>query len=118
MLCLVALITGCNNPEKENQLNKDRQYEADRIAANSKENISELPLNFEFGMTKEEVNNNLNKLLADSIISLKYNKDYEYSYVLNSGQTIPTGIGFGFYKDSLYALAFSFRESPLYPISR
>ncbi|MBQ1991818.1 MAG: hypothetical protein II233_03485 [Clostridia bacterium] len=41
MLCLVALITGCNNPEKENQLNKDRQYEADRIAANSKENISD-----------------------------------------------------------------------------
>ena len=55
MLCLAALITGCSNPEKENQLNKDRQYEADRIAANSKENISELPLNFEFGMTKEEV---------------------------------------------------------------
>ena len=115
MLCLAALITGCNNPEKENQLNKDRQYEADKIAANSKENISELPLNFEFGMTKEEVNNNLNKLLTDIIISLKYNNDYEYNYVLNSGQTIPTEIRFGFYRDSLYALAFSFRESPLYP---
>ena len=40
--------TGKNNPEKENQLNKDRQYEADRIAANSKENISELPLKGEY----------------------------------------------------------------------
>lgn len=115
MLCLAALITGCNNPEKENQLNMDRQYEADLIAANSKDRISELPLNFEFGMTREEVNNNLNKLLSDSIITLKYNNDYEYNYVLKSGQTIPTEIGFGFYRDSLYTLAFSFRESPLYP---
>lgn len=115
LLFLIALITvtGCvNNSEKENQLNRVRQYEADSISKSSKDTISELPLHFEFGMTNEEVNNNLNRLLKDSTITSNYHNLYYYDYVLETGKTIPTMIKFGFYKDSLYALVFSFSESP------
>lgn len=111
MLCLVALITGCDNTRKENEANERKQREATLKAENSTDTISELPLNFNFGMTSEQVDSNLSKLASDSIIT-KSGNYYQYVYKLKSGKNIPTDIQFGFYQDSLYALVFSFNENP------
>lgn len=111
MLCLVALITGCGNTRKENEANERKQREATLKAENSTATISELPLNFHFGMTREQVDSNLSELVSDSIITKSENY-YQYDYKLKSGKNIPTNIQFGFYQDSLYALVFSFNENP------
>ena len=105
MLCLAALITGCSNPTKENQINKDNFNEAIKIAEQSTENVSELPLNFKFGMTREEVNENLDNLVKDSIITRRSDY-YIYEYTLGTGKKISTYIEFRFYEDRLYRLHF------------
>lgn len=110
MLCLIALITGCDNTQKENEANERKQREATLKAENSTATISELPLNFYFGMTSEQVDSNLSKLASDSIIT-KSGNHYQYVYKLKSGKNIYTNIQFGFYKDSLYALVFSIEDN-------
>jgi hypothetical protein len=111
MLCLIALTTGCNNADKENQANMERQYEADLIAENSKDTISELPLGFKFGMTKEAADKNIEGLMESGTITHSYDNCYNYKYILESGLVVPTELQVGFYNDSLYVLCFSFSES-------
>jgi hypothetical protein len=106
MLCLVALITGCKKIDKENLKNKELQQEAIRAAESSKDNISDLPLDFVFGMTQNEVNENLKDLQKNKIVDI--DGPYKcYDYVLESGDVITSNLNFDFDEDCLYRLSFS-----------
>lgn len=97
----------CDNSAQQNEINKSKMDAAQTKAELSSENISELPLNFEFGMTRDEVNKHLEKLVKKGIISKMGNKYYNYDYILESGQKVETYIETRFYEDRLYDLYFS-----------
>ena len=105
MLCLIALITGCNNATKQNELNEQKQYEATRAAENAPITVSELPFNFQFGMSRSQVDSLLTVLVNDSIIRKPIDM-YYYDYKLKSGRTVETYMNFGFHNDSLYSVVF------------
>lgn len=97
----------CDNSARQNEINRSEMDIAQTKAELSSENISELPLNFEFGMTRDEVNKHLEKLVKKGVISKKGDKYYDYDYILESGQKIGTSIETSFYEDRLYDLYFS-----------
>ena len=105
ILCLIALITGCNNATKQNELNEQKQYEATRAAENAPITVSELPFNFQFGMSRSQVDSLLTVLVNDSIIRKPIDM-YYYDYKLKSGRTVETYMNFGFHNDSLYSVVF------------
>jgi hypothetical protein len=104
LILMMPVIIGCN--DRINETNKEKQYAATKAAENSTENISELPLDFSFGMSERDVMNNLNRLLQDSIISEKHD-GFSYEYKLSNGKKINTEIGFQFYEEELCGLCFS-----------
>lgn len=106
VLCLIALITGCNDTKKQNELNEQKQYEATIVAENSPITVSELPFNFQFGMSRNQVDSLLAILVDDSTIR-NYADMYYYDYKLQSGKTVETDLNFGFYNDSLYSIVFN-----------
>ena len=97
----------CDNSERQNEINRSEMDAAQTKAELSSGNISELPLNFEFGMTRDEVNKHLEKLVKKGVISKKGDKYYDYDFVLESGQKVETYIETSFYEDRLYDLYFS-----------
>lgn len=97
----------CDNSARQNEINRSEMDAAQTKAELSSGNISELPLNFEFGMTRDEVNKHLEKLVKKGVISKKGDKYYDYDYVLESGQKVGTSIETSFYEDRLYDLYFS-----------
>lgn len=105
-ISLLFLIISCDNSSQQNEINKSKMDAARTQAEQSSGNISELPLNFEFGMTRDEVNKHLEKLVKKGVISKK-GKYYDYNYVLESGQKVEAYIETSFYEDRLYDLYFS-----------
>lgn len=97
---------GCDNSAHQNEINKSKMNAAQTKAELSTGNISELPLNFEFGMTRDEVNKHLEKLVKKGVVS-KMGNIYHYDYILESGQKVETQIETSFYEDRLYDLYFS-----------
>jgi len=106
-ITLLILMISCDNSARQNEINRSEMDVAQTKAELSSENISELPLNFEFGMTRDEVNKHLEKLVKKGVISKKGDKYYDYDYILESGQKIGTSIETSFYEDRLYDLYFS-----------
>ncbi len=106
-ISLLFLMVSCDNSAQQNEINKSEMDAARTQAEQSSGNISELPLNFEFGMTRDEVNKHLEKLVKRGVISKMGNKYYDYDYVLESGQKVETHIETAFYEDRLYDLYFS-----------
>ena len=106
-ITLLILIISCDNSARQNEINKSEMDAAQTKAELSSGNISELPLNFEFGMTRDEVNKHLEKLVKKGVISKKGDKYYDYDFVLESGQKVQTYIETSFYEDRLYDLYFS-----------
>ena len=106
-ISILILMISCDNSAQQNEINKSKMDAAQTKAELSSENISELPLNFEFGMTRDEVNKHLEKLVKKGIISKMGNKYYNYDYILESGQKVETYIETRFYEDRLYDLYFS-----------
>jgi len=106
-ITLLILVISCDNSARQNEINRSEMDVAQTKAELSSENISELPLNFEFGMTRDEVNKHLEKLVKKGVISKKGDKYYDYDYILESGQKIGTSIETSFYEDRLYDLYFS-----------
>ena len=106
-ITLLILMISCDNSARQNEINRSEMDIAQTKAELSSENISELPLNFEFGMTRDEVNKHLEKLVKKGVISKKGDKYYDYDYILESGQKIGTSIETSFYEDRLYDLYFS-----------
>lgn len=106
-ITLLILIISCDNSARQNEINKSEMDAAQTKAELSSGNISELPLNFEFGMTRDEVNKHLEKLVKKGVISKKGDKYYDYDFVLESGQKVETYIETSFYEDRLYDLYFS-----------
>ena len=104
---LLILIISCDNSARQNEINKSEMDAAQTKAELSSGNISELPLNFELGMTSDEVNKHLEKLGKQGVISKKGDKYYDYDFVLESGQKVETYIETSFYEDRLYDLYFS-----------
>ena len=107
-LILIAFFASCS---QENRQNEAIQNAKTRTAENSTEKISELPLGFNFGMTQEEVMENINQLLQEGIVKKIGNDYYEYVYELSSGEKFETDIKFRYYEGELYALSFSFPYS-------
>ena len=105
-ISLLFLMISCDNSAQQNEINKSKMDAARTQAEQSSGNISELPLNFEFGMTRDEVNKHLEKLVKKGVISKK-GKYYDYNYVLESGQKVEAYIETSFYEDRLYDLYFS-----------
>lgn len=103
---LLIFMISCDNSARQNEINKSKMFAAQTKAELSSGNISELPLNFKFGMTRDEVNKHLEKLVKKGVISKKGDKHYDYDYVLKSGQKIETSIRTSFYEDRLYDLWF------------
>ncbi|WP_455662640.1 hypothetical protein [Pradoshia sp.] len=87
-------------------MNKKLLEEAEKIAESSTSHISELPLNFNFGMSSKEVESNLKSLISEGLIS-RPSYNYEYKYILKSGDTIPMDLNFHYHNDELYMLIFS-----------
>ena len=106
-ITLLILMISCDNSARQNEINKSKMFAAQTKAELSSGNISELPLDFEFGMTRDEVNKHLEKLVKKGVISKKGDKYYDYDYILESGQKIGTSIETSFYEDRLYDLYFS-----------
>lgn len=106
-ITLLILMISCDNSARQNEINRSEMDVAQTKAELSSENISELPLNFEFGMTRDEVNKHLEKLVKKGVISKKGDKYYDYDYILESGQKIGTSIETSFFEDRLYDLYFS-----------
>ena len=61
-ISLLFLMISCDNSAQQNEINKSKMDAAQTKAEQSSGNISELPLDFEFGMTRNEVNKHLEKL--------------------------------------------------------
>ena len=76
-ITLLILIISCDNSARQNEINKSEMDAAQTKAELSSGNISELPLNFEFGMRRDEVNKHLEKLVKKGVISKKGDKYYE-----------------------------------------
>ena len=106
-LSLLILMISCDNSAQQNEINKSKMDAAQTKAELSTGNISELPLDFEFGMTRDEVNKHLEKLVEKGVISKTEDKHYDYNYVLESGQKVETSIWTVFYEDKLYDLHFT-----------
>ena len=106
-LGLLILMISCDNSAQQNEINKSKMDAAQTKAELSTGNISELPLDVEFGMTRDEVNKHLEKLVEKGVISKTEDKHYDYNYVLESGQKVETSIWTVFYEDKLYDLHFT-----------
>ena len=106
-ISLLTLMISCDNSAQQNEINKSKMDAAQIKAEQSSGNISELPLDFEFGMTRNEVNKHLEKLVKKGVISKKGDKHYGYDYVLESGQKVETSVWTVFYEDKLYDLHFT-----------
>lgn len=105
--CLLALVTGCDNSKKQNELNEKEQNEEQTLAENAPMTVSELPFNLQFGMNKEQADSILAILVQNKTISTPYDDDtYKYNYKLKSGKTIGAKLELGFHNDSLYVVSF------------
>lgn len=106
-LCLLALVTGCDNSKKQNELNEKEQNKEQTLAENAPITVSELPFNLQFGMNKAQVDSIFAILVQNKTISAPFDDGtYQYSYKLKSGKTISTRLGVGFHNDSLYVVSF------------
>ena len=104
VLIATTLFFTCNRQER----NKDRAYEKRLVAGRSTSNISELPLGFNFGMTEEEVDANINKLIQDGVIRKTgsgRNRRYMHTYQLDNGISFESELDFDYYNGELYLLS-------------
>mgnify|MGYP007092404968 CR=1 FL=1 len=106
-LCLLALLAGCDNSKKQNELNKEEQIKEQTAAENAPMTVSELPFNLQFGMGKVQVDSIVSALVQNKTISTPYDDDtYKYVCKLKSGKSIETRLNFGYHNDSLYVVSF------------
>lgn len=104
-LVVIFLFCSCSKTKQTNEKNRENQYAATLEAETSSLNISELPLGFEFGMSEDEVDENINQLINDKIITvIREGVQYEYIYTTKNGYNIRYCMEFGFYENELYLL--------------
>lgn len=103
MLVLSILFISCKGNENLNVINKETFKKETEFSEKSKGRVSELPFGFQFGMSEEEINNLLETLSSQGIISSN-GQNYKCNYITKLGVKIECHLNFKFHEDELYGV--------------
>lgn len=104
LLIFSGFLFSCTNKNKHN---KDEFEKVSASAELSEMKISELPLGFNFGMLKDDVEKQIKKLEDSKTITSIVNDKYEYQYTTKKGVPINYWMECKYFENELYSLVFS-----------
>lgn len=112
LLCVIFFLCACSNQankKKEvidplNELNTQKADSIEKVAELSTEKISELPLNYRFGMSEAEVAKHTDNLLNNKTLTQLSSDTNIYSYTTTRGIKVEYYLNFWFCEGGLYHL--------------